>query len=85
MGAYLLSDMELLSMFGYTKESEVCGTDLEYNMYLQLGVAGLNALRNYNPEGKTWGQAHSGAQLTMFQILLDAGSGFLRINYDEVA
>jgi DNA-directed RNA polymerase specialized sigma subunit len=23
---------------------------VEYNMYLQLGVAGLRALENYNPE-----------------------------------
>ena len=30
VGAYLLSDMELLAMFGYTNETEITGRDCEY-------------------------------------------------------
>lgn len=64
VGAYLLSDKDLLSMFGYTDESAITASDLEYNMYLQLGVAGLNSLKNYMVEDRKWGQAHSRASLS---------------------
>jgi dipeptidyl-peptidase III len=30
VSAYLMSDMELLSLFGYTNESEITGSDCEY-------------------------------------------------------
>jgi len=30
VGAYLMSDMELLTMFGYTNESEITGSDRRY-------------------------------------------------------
>ncbi|KAK5015820.1 hypothetical protein LTR39_002412, partial [Cryomyces antarcticus] len=60
VGAYLMSDEELLGIFGYTDETKITCKDLvEYNMYMQLGVAGLRALENYTMEDQNWGQAHS--------------------------
>ena len=69
VGAYLMSDTELLALFGYTIETDVTCKDckcarsmcletlaatdcisVEYNMYMQLGIAGLRALENYSAE-----------------------------------
>ncbi|KAE9364218.1 dipeptidyl peptidase III [Stipitochalara longipes BDJ] len=83
VGAYLLSDMELLAMFGYNDDTEITGRDLEYNMYMQLGVAGLRALENYNLEDHKWGQAHSRAHFGMFKCLLAAGGDFLAVTHDK--
>lgn len=66
VGAYLMSEMELLALFGFSETTEIKGSDcalspppqihmlgfphvilVEYNMYMQLGVAGLRALENY--------------------------------------
>lgn len=65
VGAYLMSDLELLALFGFSESTEIRGKDcafcpykhvclgfahvilVEYNMYMQLGVAGLRALENY--------------------------------------
>ncbi|GAT27472.1 dipeptidyl peptidase III [Aspergillus luchuensis] len=49
VGAYLIDDLEILSIFGYTGQSEVKPDDIAYNMYLQLGVDGLRGLENYDP------------------------------------
>ncbi|KAI9846535.1 MAG: hypothetical protein M1837_003956 [Sclerophora amabilis] len=85
VGAYLMSDMELLAMFGYSDETEITGKDLEYNMYMQLGVAGLRALQNYILEDYKWGQAHSRAHFAMFKCLLAAGDEFLRIEHNTTS
>ena len=71
VGAYLMSEMDLLALFGFSETTEIRGSDcalispppppppqnlyarlsscylVEYNMYMQLGVAGLRALENY--------------------------------------
>jgi len=36
VGAYLLSDMELLAMFGYTDETEITGRDCESTFFLKF-------------------------------------------------
>lgn len=54
VGAYLMSDKELLSIFGYTENSEITAGDLEYNLHLQLGIAGLNSLKHYSVEESKW-------------------------------
>jgi len=59
VGAYLMDDKELLSLFGFTDTSEITADDLTYNMYLQLGVDGLRGLANFNADDGKWGQAHS--------------------------
>ncbi|KAI9794604.1 MAG: hypothetical protein M1816_004491 [Peltula sp. TS41687] len=105
VGAYLMSDRELLAMFGYTNKSVINADDckilppskstrargvadqveVEYNMYLQLGVAGLRALENYIVEDHKWGQAHSRAHFAMFRCLLAAGDDFMTIEHDTSA
>ena len=79
VGAYLLSDRPLLAMFGYTDTSEVTADEFEYNMYLQLGAAGLRALRNYSVQDQRWGQAHSRAHFAMFRVLMACSDSFLEI------
>ena len=80
VGAYLMDDLELLALFGYTSESEITPEDLTYNMYVQLGVDGLRGLQNYNVEGGKWGQAHSRAHFAMLKCLLADGNGFMAID-----
>lgn len=56
VGAYLMDDKELLSLFGFTDNSNITADDLTYNMYLQLGVDGLRGLANYNVSDQKWGK-----------------------------
>ncbi|KAF1975757.1 peptidase M49, dipeptidyl-peptidase III [Bimuria novae-zelandiae CBS 107.79] len=48
VGAYLMDDVELLDLFGYTVTSEITAADLTYNTYMQLGTDGLRGLANFN-------------------------------------
>ncbi|GLA68592.1 hypothetical protein AtubIFM55763_005333 [Aspergillus tubingensis] len=79
VGAYLVDDLEILSIFGYTGQSEVKPDDIAYNMYLQLGVDGLRGLENYDPTTQKWGQAHSQAHYAMFRHLLRDSGGLYNV------
>lgn len=83
VGAYLMDDLELLSLFGYTSESDITAQDLTYNMYVQLGTDGLRGLQDYNVEGGKWGQAHSRAHFAMLKCLLVDGNSFMTVNCDS--
>ncbi|KAF3914341.1 hypothetical protein AA313_de0206240 [Arthrobotrys entomopaga] len=80
VGAYFMSFSEILGLFGYTDEMEC--KEMEYNMYLQLGCAGLRALNNYIVEDKKWGQAHSRGHFAIMRILLAAEGDFLVVKED---
>ncbi|OJI87134.1 hypothetical protein ASPTUDRAFT_54154 [Aspergillus tubingensis CBS 134.48] len=79
VGAYLIDDLEILSIFGYTGQSEVKPDDIAFNMYLQLGVDGLRGLENYDPTTEKWGQAHSRAHYAMFRHLLRDSDGLYSV------
>ncbi|PYH36595.1 dipeptidyl peptidase III [Aspergillus neoniger CBS 115656] len=79
VGAYLIDDLEILSIFDYTGQSEVKPDDIAYNMYLQLGVDGLRGLENYDPTTQNWGQAHSRAHYAMFRHLLRDSGGLYSV------
>ncbi|GLB15002.1 hypothetical protein AtubIFM61612_004809 [Aspergillus tubingensis] len=79
VGAYLIDDLEILSIFGYTGQSEVKPDDIAFNMYLQLGVDGLRGLENYEPTTEKWGQAHSRAHYAMFRHLLRDSDGLYSV------
>ncbi len=80
VGAYLMDDVELLALFGFTSESDITAQDLTYNMYLLLGIKGLQGLQNYNIENGKWGQAHSRAHFAILRCLLADGNGFMTID-----
>lgn len=80
VGAYLMDDIELLALFGFTPESDITAQDLTYNVYVQLGVKGLQGLQNYNIESGEWGQAHSRAHFAILKCLLTDGNGFMTID-----
>jgi dipeptidyl-peptidase III len=46
VGAYLMDNVELLELFGYTETTNPTASDLTYNTYLQLGTDGLKGLSN---------------------------------------
>ncbi|KAH9909743.1 dipeptidyl peptidase III [Xylariomycetidae sp. FL2044] len=82
VGAYLMDDIDLLALFGYTEETEIKSTDLTYNLYQQLGVDGLRGLVNFNTDVMKWGQAHSRAHFAMLMCLLRDGNGCVKIIHD---
>ncbi|RMX70622.1 hypothetical protein D0869_16461, partial [Hortaea werneckii] len=59
IGAYLMSETDLLFLCGYTDHGSISPEDLEYNIYQQLAIAGIRGLENYSVEGESWSQAHS--------------------------
>ncbi|EPS45026.1 hypothetical protein H072_992 [Dactylellina haptotyla CBS 200.50] len=79
VGALLVRFPGVVGFFGYTDETHTTPKDMELNIYLQLGCAGLRALNNYIVEDKKWGQAHSRAHFAIMRILLQAGDDFLVI------
>ena len=83
VGAYLMDDDELLSIFGVPNEHGVSASDVTYNIYLQLGVDGLRGLQNYNEQTGTWGQAHSQAHFAILKWLLLDGGGFMTVESDS--
>ena len=83
VGAYLMDDLELPALFGYTSESEINAQELTYYRYVQLGVDGLRGLQNYNIENGKWSQAHSRAHFAMLKCLLTDGNGVMCINCSD--
>ena len=80
VGLYLMDDVELLALFGFTAESDITSQDLTYNVYVQLGVKGLEGLQNFNIESGKWGQAHDRARFAILRCLLTDGNGFMTID-----
>ncbi|KAI1147263.1 peptidase family M49-domain-containing protein [Nemania diffusa] len=83
VGAYLMDDLELLELFGFTETSHIRADDVTYNLYQQLGVDGLRGLSNFNLDSGKWGQAHSRAHFAMLQCLLVDGGGVIAITHDK--
>lgn len=83
VGAYLMDDLELLALLGYTSKSEVTAQDLTYSLYQQLGADSLRGLENYNVESGKWGQSHSRAHFAMLKCLLNDGNGFMTVKCDS--
>ncbi|KAI0157226.1 peptidase family M49-domain-containing protein [Xylariaceae sp. FL1272] len=83
VGAFLMDDLELLALCGFTEETEIKASDLTYNLYQQLGVDGLRGLANFNVENMKWGQAHSRAHFAMLTCLLRSSNGCVKVEHDE--
>ena len=82
VGAYLMDDTDILSLFGFNASSDIVAADITYNGYVQFGVDGLRGLQDFNLEGNKWGQAHSRAHFAMLKCLLTDGNGFMTIDCD---
>ncbi|RKK17492.1 Dipeptidyl peptidase 3 [Fusarium oxysporum f. sp. cepae] len=83
VGAYLMDDLELLEMFGFTEISDIRAEDLTYNLYQQLGVDGLRGLSNFNVHSGKWGQAHSRAHFAILKCLLLDGDGVITVAHNK--
>ncbi|KKK24886.1 hypothetical protein ARAM_000118 [Aspergillus rambellii] len=84
VGAYLIDEPGILTLFGYTDQSEIKCRDLVYNLYLQLGIDGLRGLENYDPITEHRGQAHSRAHFAIFRYLLRNSDGLYTVLCDPV-
>ncbi|KAI1260484.1 peptidase family M49-domain-containing protein [Xylariaceae sp. FL1019] len=83
VGAFLMDDVEILALCGFTEQTEIKASDLTYNLYQQLGVDGLRGLANFNVENMKWGQAHSRAHFAMLTCLLRDSNGCVQVQHDE--
>ncbi|KAL4949851.1 dipeptidyl peptidase III [Aspergillus filifer] len=70
VGAYLIDDVDILGLFGFTEYGDITLDGLVYNLYLQLGTDGIRGLENYDPATKNWSQAHSQAHYSILRHLL---------------
>ncbi|KAF2650592.1 dipeptidyl peptidase III [Lophiostoma macrostomum CBS 122681] len=82
VGAYLALEKRVLSIFGYTDDTCITADDsnsllIVYNMYLDFGRNGIQALAHYDAVGKTWTQPHARARHSIMRVLLAVGNGEL--------
>ncbi|KAG8417412.1 hypothetical protein J3459_006700 [Metarhizium acridum] len=80
---YPMDNKQVLSIFGYTGDSEITAEDLLYTTYLNIGVDGLQALQHYNYENQAWGQVHHQAHFSILRHLLQDGGDVIRISHDR--
>ena len=78
-----MSDSDLLAFCGHTEESEIKASDLEYNLYLQIAIAGVRGLENYSETERKWGQAHNRGHFAMLRVMLDADPDFITIKCNK--
>eukprot|EP01029_Cantina_marsupialis_P007691 TRINITY_DN186_c0_g2_i1.p1 TRINITY_DN186_c0_g2~~TRINITY_DN186_c0_g2_i1.p1 ORF type:complete len:731 (+),score=234.80 TRINITY_DN186_c0_g2_i1:66-2195(+) len=53
--------------------------------WLSFAKAGLQALMFYNPETKSWGQAHMQARFAILRVMQEAGEDFIKITFNPDA
>ena len=83
VGAYLIDNLDILRLFGFSETSSITAEDVIYNAYLQFGIDGIRGLENFNVEVGKWGQAHSRAHFAMLNCLLRHGDGAFTVDCDS--
>lgn len=78
---FLGTNRKLLEIFGYKTKKEQ--DDIIYIMYVSMCRAGLLSMEFYDPKHSKWGQAHCQARYAILKNYLDAGNGFVSLEYTK--
>uniref|UniRef100_T1IIF5 dipeptidyl-peptidase III n=1 Tax=Strigamia maritima TaxID=126957 RepID=T1IIF5_STRMM len=76
VGLHLCLQPKVLEIFGFEKQE---AEDIIYINWLNLLLGALRGLEMFQPDKKTWGQAHSQARYVILQVLLEAGEGLVNV------
>ncbi|KAG8179448.1 hypothetical protein JTE90_026341 [Oedothorax gibbosus] len=76
IGLYLSTLPEVLKIFGL--EGTVAD-DAMYTNWIDCIYSGIEALKSYDPNTKSWLQAHSQAAYVMLQVLLECKGNFVNV------
>ena len=82
----LSCDFSILAIFGFgTGHQDLLGPagDVLYTAYLQMARAGVVALELWDPKSRKWGQIHMQARFAILRTFLDAGDGFVTLDYSR--
>ena len=82
----LACDFDILEIFGFgngTVDMSNKAGDVLYASYLSMVRAGILALEFWDPKSRKWGQAHSQARFSILQTFLNAGNGFVVLDYSK--
>lgn len=79
VGLFLSTDPKVLAIFGHGGPE---ASDITYANWLLMARAGISSLGFYNPDTKSFGQAHMNARYVLLRVMLEAGNGLLSIERD---
>lgn len=80
VGLYLSGNQDMHTIFSHTNEE---WQDVMYTSWLWMIRAGILSLLAYDPEKNMWMQAHSQARYAIYQVMREAGEGFVTIEITE--
>ena len=80
VGLYLSGNQDMHTIFSHTDEE---WEDVMYTSWLWMIRAGILSLLAYDPDKKMWMQAHSQARYVIYQVMKEAGEGFVTIELTE--
>ncbi|XWW92118.1 hypothetical protein V2A60_000040 [Cordyceps javanica] len=75
----LITDEEILRIFGYSNSSKILADDIMYAGFLTFLYGTINGLSRWDPETKKWGQSQARGKFALLKCLLGSSPELLHI------